>query len=180
MGGKRSKRPGSASGGSSASSSTYGSFIHLDALPPTSAEQSAAPPEPPRSATVADKNTIWEEYYPLIQPAHQYHHNGRGASNYFFHGLFSADVLSAYRDAALAFLVALFSGVVLAITGLVFCKQWGLPPASPAVAAFRALWTISPAIASLALRHGVYRVVDIMGSGWEDLVADDRPNVCCW
>lgn len=149
MGKQRGKRAASASSSSAASTvpSHYGSIVRLEAP----VEQPTMPSE---RAHPADKNTIWEEYYPLIQPAHQYHHNGRGASNYFFHGLFSADVLSAYRDAALAFLVALFSGVVLAITGLVFCKQWGLPPASPAVAACRALWTISPAIASFALRHG--------------------------
>lgn len=100
-----------------------------------------------------DKN-IWEEYYPLVQPPNQYHQRSDGStSNFFFHGMYSAEVMWAYRDAVLAYLVALYSMVVLALTGLVFCKQWGMPAYSPTVFAFRCLWFVSPTIASLALRN---------------------------
>ncbi|KAJ0399293.1 hypothetical protein ATCC90586_005216 [Pythium insidiosum] len=98
---------------------------------------------------------IWEEYYPLIQPAHQYHHhrNGRGSSNYFFHGMFSSDVLCAYRDAVIAYLVTTSSMTVLSLTGLVFCKQWGIESRDPIVFLFRCIWLVSPSAASIALRH---------------------------
>lgn len=143
-------------GSASTASSNYGSIIAMSTLPAADRsilEETAQRPPPSKSD---GKNNIWEEYYPLIQPAHQYHHNGRGASNYFFHGMFSSDVLCAYRDAVLAYLVALFSMVVLSITGLVFCKEWGIESTSPIVFACRSLWTISPAIASLALRNSAY------------------------
>lgn len=144
------KRPSGSAGGSAAStaSSNYGSIIHMTTMP-----QDPATTSPPKKSSSSDGKNIWDEYYPLIQASHQYHQNGRGASNYFFHGMFSSDVLCAYRDAVLAYLVALFSMVVLSITGLVFCKEWGIEPNSPVVFAFRALWIISPAIASLALRN---------------------------
>uniref|UniRef100_K3WRN5 CAAX prenyl protease 2/Lysostaphin resistance protein A-like domain-containing protein n=1 Tax=Globisporangium ultimum (strain ATCC 200006 / CBS 805.95 / DAOM BR144) TaxID=431595 RepID=K3WRN5_GLOUD len=143
------KRPSSQSGSvASTASSNYGTIIHMTALP---GADPAAPSPPPKKSS--EGKNIWDEYYPLIQPPHQYHNNGRGASNYFFHGMFSSDVLMAYRDAVLAYLVALFSMVVLAITGLVFCKEWGIVPNSPVVFAFRALWVVSPAIASFALRN---------------------------
>lgn len=154
-GGKRASGNPASIGSTSTASSNYGSIIHMSTLPVAAdrsvLEETAQRPPPPSKSD--GKNNIWEEYYPLIQPAHQYHHNGRGASNYFFHGMFSSDVLCAYRDAVLAYLVALFSMVVLSITGLVFCKEWGIEPTSPIVFAFRSLWTISPAIASFALRN---------------------------
>lgn len=110
--------------------------------------------QPPAGA--GDKN-IWDEYYPLIQPPNQYHHRNDGStSNFFFHGMYSAEVMWAYRDAVLAYLVALYSMVVLSLTGLVFCKQWGIAPYTPVVFAFRALWFVSPAIASLALRNSTW------------------------
>ncbi|KAG7397357.1 hypothetical protein PHYBOEH_000869 [Phytophthora boehmeriae] len=140
--------------------SNYGTIADLEP---------GSPPEQPRAASALvgpvptgasakksarDGKNIWDEYYPLIQPAHQYHHrNDRGSSNYFFHGMFSADVMWAYRDAVIAYLVALYSMVVLSLTGLVFCKQWGISSDTPIVFAFRCLWFVSPAVASLALRN---------------------------
>lgn len=152
-GGKRASGNPASIGSTSTTSSNYGSIIHMSTLPADRSvlDETTTQQRPPSKSN--GKNNIWEEYYPLIQPAHQYHHNGRGASNYFFHGMFSSDVLCAYRDAVLAYLVALFSMVVLSITGLVFCKEWGIEPTSPIVFACRSLWTISPAIASLALRN---------------------------
>lgn len=151
---------------SSAGPSNYGSIIDMSSRPGATAASSTGgatgsinsssagtASNGAKGARAGDKTNIWEEYYPLIQPAHQYHQNGRGASNYFFHGMFSSDVLCAYRDAVLAYLVALFSMVVLSITGLVFCKEWGLAPTSPVVFACRSLWTVSPAVASFALRN---------------------------
>ncbi|DAZ92386.1 TPA: hypothetical protein N0F65_003769 [Lagenidium giganteum] len=93
-----------------------------------------------------ERKNIWEEYYPLIQPSHQYHHHRNGR-------LFSSDVMCAYRDAVLAYIVALFSMVIFSITGLVFCKQWGIPANSLPAFACHFLWLVSPAVASLALRN---------------------------
>ncbi|KUF77717.1 hypothetical protein AM587_10016713 [Phytophthora nicotianae] len=99
-----------------------------------------------------DGKNIWDEYYPLVQPAHQYHHrNDRGSSNYFFHGMFSADVMWAYRDAVIAYLVSLYSMVVLSLTGLVFCKQWGISANTPIVFAFRCLWSSHSSRSTLRL-----------------------------
>ncbi|TDH73202.1 uncharacterized protein CCR75_003076 [Bremia lactucae] len=149
---------------SSPSTTTYGTKTDVDPVSAPEARQLASAlvgPVPTGTAatTVAKKagrdgKNIWDEYYPLVQPAHQYHHrNGRGSSNYFFHGMFSADVMWAYRDAVIAYLVSLYSMVILSLTGLVFCKQWGISPNTPIVFAFRCLWLISPAIASFALRR---------------------------
>jgi hypothetical protein len=102
------------------------------------------------------RGTIWEEYYPLIQPPnqyHQHHRNGRGSSNYFFHGMFSSDVLCAYRDAVFAYLVTTTSMTVLSLTALVFCKEWGIPAQSPIVFLSRCIWLVSPAVASFSLRY---------------------------
>ncbi|KAL0586990.1 hypothetical protein ABG067_003330 [Albugo candida] len=96
------------------------------------------------------KTTIWEEHYPLIQPPNQYHHHRYG---YFFHGLFTSDVTCAYRDAVIAFLVLLFSMTIISITGLIFCKEWGIPSQSVHVFVCRLVWLSSPYCASLALRH---------------------------
>ncbi|GMF14523.1 unnamed protein product [Phytophthora lilii] len=143
--------------------STYGTIVDLEpGSPPETRRAASALVGPVPAGPVAaaakkagrDGKNIWDEYYPLVQPAHQYHHrNDRGSSNYFFHGMFSADVMWAYRDAVIAYLVSLYSMVVLSLTGLVFCKQWGIPPNTPIVFAFRCLWFVSPAIASLALRN---------------------------
>ncbi|UIZ26077.1 hypothetical protein KXD40_001622 [Peronospora effusa] len=146
---------------SSASARTYGTIADLgtDPLLETRAAASALVgpiPTVPVMTKKAERDgkNIWDEYYPLVQPAHQYHHrNDRGSSNYFFHGMFSADVMWAYRDAVIAYLVALYSMVVLSLTGLVFCKQWGILPNTAIVFGFRFLWFISPAVASLALRN---------------------------
>lgn len=145
---------------SSVSASTYGTIVNLEAgsVPETRAAASAlvgpVPAGPVTASNKTDGKNIWDEYYPLVQPAHQYHHrNDRGSSNYFFHGMFSADVMWAYRDAVIAYLVSLYSMVVLSLTGLVFCKQWGIPANTPIVFGFRCLWFVSPAIASLALRN---------------------------
>ncbi|CAI5708444.1 unnamed protein product [Peronospora farinosa] len=113
---------------SSASARTYGTIADLgtDPLLETRAAASALVgpiPTVPVMTKKAERDgkNIWDEYYPLVQPAHQYHHrNDRGSSNYFFHGMFSADVMWAYRDAVIAYLVALYSMVVLSLTGLVF------------------------------------------------------------
>lgn len=142
-GASRPPRAVAVSTGDSVRASTYGSILGLSTLPPEAKKQ------------IEGKN-IWEEYYPLIQPAHQYHNHGND-SNYFFHGMFSLDVTSAYRDAVIAFLVTLFSMVVLALTGLVFCKQWGMAPNDPIVAGFQMLWLVSPAVASLSLRNSTWR-----------------------
>lgn len=114
-----------------------------------------APPPGDLDKRREGRGTIWEEYYPLIQPANQYHQhrNGRGSSNYFFHGMFSSDVLCAYRDAVFAYLVTAVSMTVLSITALVFCKQWGIPAQSPIVFLARGIWLVSPAFASFSLRH---------------------------
>jgi len=168
--GKRSRGSSSASSGrlssvpSSASASTsashYGTMIDLTPVSEGKAGGGGgfglpiAVSAAPKSAPMPGDKNIWDEYYPLIQPPNQYHQRGDGStSNFFFHGMYSAEVMWAYRDAVLAFLVALYSMVVLSLTGLVFCKQWGMAPCSPAVFAFRALWFVSPAIASLALRN---------------------------
>ncbi|CEG41980.1 uncharacterized protein PHALS_12287 [Plasmopara halstedii] len=148
---------------SSASTTMYGTIVDLEpgSHPETRLPASALVGPVPRDHVVSadtkkdgrDGKNIWDEYYPLVQAAHQYHHrNDRGLSNYFFHGMFSADVMWAYRDAVIGFLVSLYSMVILSLTGLVFCKQWGISPNTPIVFAFRSLWFISPAIASLALR----------------------------
>ena len=76
--------------------------------------------------------------------------------------MFSADVMLAYRDAVIAYLVALYSMVVLSLTGLVFCRQWGIVPEAPIVFAFRCMWFISPAVASLALRNSTSVVDEVM------------------
>lgn len=147
----------------SASASTYGTIVNsepgslLEARLPASALVGPAPLGQATTAGVKktgrDGKNIWDEYYPLVQPTHQYHHrNDRGSSNYFFHGMFSADVMWAYRDAVIAYLVSLYSMVVLSLTGLVFCKQWGISPNTPIVFAIRCLWFVSPVIASFALR----------------------------
>ncbi|CAI5734147.1 unnamed protein product [Peronospora destructor] len=146
---------------SSASARTYGTIVNSepDSLLETRAAASALVGPIPIVSVITKKadrdgKNIWDEYYPLVQPAHQYHHrNDRGSSNYFFHGMFSADVMWAYRDAVIAYLVALYSMVVLSLTGLIFCKQWGILPNTPIVFGFRFLWFISPAVASLALRN---------------------------
>jgi hypothetical protein len=148
---------------SSVSASTYGTIMDLKpGSPPESRAAVSALVGPVSAGLVTaaakkagrDGKNIWDEYYPLVQPAHQYHHrNDRGSSNYFFHGMFSADVMWAYRDAVIAYLVSLYSMVVLSLTGLVFCKQWGILSNSPIVFGFRCLWFVSPAIASLALRN---------------------------
>ncbi|KAG7385696.1 hypothetical protein PHYPSEUDO_001150 [Phytophthora pseudosyringae] len=148
---------------SSASASTYGTIVDLEPGSPPGTRPAASAlvgPVPAGPVTSANKKAgrdgknIWDEYYPLVQPAHQYHHrNDRGSSNYFFHGMFSADVMWAYRDAVIAYLVALYSMVVLSLTGLVFCKQWGISSNTPIVFSFRCLWFVSPAVASLALRN---------------------------
>ena len=113
---------------------------------------SATTKEPKRK----DSRNIWEEFYPLIQPANQYHHhrNGFGGQSYFFHGMFSSDVTCAYRDAVLAFLVVLLSLTTLTVSALIFCKQWGTASDSILVFSCRLLWLVSPALASFALRHG--------------------------
>ncbi|KAG6946867.1 hypothetical protein JG687_00016488 [Phytophthora cactorum] len=149
---------------SSAFATTYGTIVDLEPGSPPETRPAASAlvgPVPAGPMTTSgskksgrDGKNIWDEYYPLVQPAHQYHHrNDRGSSNYFFHGMFSADVMWAYRDAVIAYLVSLYSMVVLSLTGLVFCKQWGISPNTPIVFAFRGLWFVSPAIASLALRN---------------------------
>lgn len=127
---------------SSASASNYGTIVNLESGSPPESRAAAASalvgPVPAGPVTASNKKAgrdgknIWDEYYPLVQPAHQYHHrNDRGSSNYFFHGMFSADVMWAYRDAVIAYLVSLYSMVVLSLTGLVFCKQWGSRPTRP-------------------------------------------------
>ena len=146
--------------------------IEASSIPEVKAAASSAlvGPIPAGSVVVAnatkdgrDGKNIWDEYYPLVQTAHQYHHrNDRGSSNYFFHGMFSADVMLAYRDAVIAYLVALYSMVVLSLTGLVFCKQWGIVPETPIVFAFRCMWLISPAVASLALRNSTSVVDEVV------------------
>ncbi|KAF4031346.1 CPBP intramembrane metalloprotease domain-containing protein [Phytophthora infestans] len=149
---------------SSTSTTNYGTIVDLEPGPPPETRPAASAlvgPVPAGPVTTStskscgrDGKNIWDEYYPLVQPAHQYHHrNDRGSSNYFFHGMFSADVMWAYRDAVIAYLVSLYSMVVLSLTGLVFCKQWGISPNTPTVFVFRCLWFISPAVASLALRN---------------------------
>ena len=159
----------------SVSTTKYGAVgdIEASSIPEakTAASSALVGPIPTGSVVAAsatkdgrDGKNIWDEYYPLVQPAHQYHHrNDRNSSNYFFHGMFSADVMWAYRDAVIAYLVALYSMVVLSLTGLVFCKQWGIGPDTPIVFAFRCLWFISPAVASLALRNST--------------LADDRAKI---
>jgi hypothetical protein len=140
--GKRKKSP-------SIDQSTIGISIHdtTGALIKTNLSSSTSKTqEQKRSA----KN-IWDEYYPLIQPVNQYHHH-TGAPSYFFHGIFSSDVTCAYKDGVIAFLVALFSIVILCITALVFCKQWGIPSTNYVVFICRLLWLLSPTIASFALR----------------------------
>lgn len=101
---------------------------------------------------------IWEEYYPLIQPVRQYHdhRNGRGSSSYFFHGMFSSDVVCAYRDAVASYLVTVFSMTILSVTGLIFCKEWGVADHSIIVFLFRCLWLVSPACGSFALRQSMF------------------------
>ncbi|RLN52421.1 hypothetical protein BBJ29_005048 [Phytophthora kernoviae] len=124
----------------STNASNYGTIVDLEPGAPPEARAASAlvGPVPTGSAVASakkagrDGKNIWDEYYPLVQPAHQYHHrNDRGSSNYFFHGMFSADVMWAYRDAVIAYLVALYSMVVLSLTGLVFCKQWGISSNTP-------------------------------------------------
>ncbi|GLD94493.1 hypothetical protein PINS_up003104 [Pythium insidiosum] len=138
-------------GGAGASSSATASA----SKPGTVYESRAGVAPSLQDAKHREPRGIWEEYYPLIQPAHQYHHhrNGRGSSNYFFHGMFSSDVLCAYRDAVIAYLVTTSSMTVLSLTGLVFCKQWGIAPRDPVVFIFRCIWLVSPSVASVALRH---------------------------
>ncbi|RLN82761.1 hypothetical protein BBJ28_00023203, partial [Nothophytophthora sp. Chile5] len=137
-----------ASAAPAVAAANYGTIIDLapTSQPPVASNAMVGPvsgPVVPASAKKADRDgkNIWDEYYPLVQPAHQYHHrNDRGSSNYFFHGMFSADVMWAYRDAVIAYLVALYSMVVLSLTGLVFCKQWGISANTPLVFACRGLW----------------------------------------
>ncbi|RLN89896.1 hypothetical protein BBJ28_00005944 [Nothophytophthora sp. Chile5] len=139
-----------ASAAPAGATANYGTIIDLapTSQPPVASSAMVGPVSGPvvsasASAKKADRDgkNIWDEYYPLVQPAHQYHHrNDRGSSNYFFHGMFSADVMWAYRDAVIAYLVALYSMVVLSLTGLVFCKQWGISANTPLVFACRGLW----------------------------------------
>ncbi|KAI9908425.1 hypothetical protein PsorP6_003760 [Peronosclerospora sorghi] len=158
------------------STSNYGTIVELESDSQPETKAAAGTPLGPvvsgSRKAVRDGTNIWDEYYPLVQPSHQYHHrNDRGSSNCFFHGMFSADVMWAYRDAVIAHFVALYSMVVLSLTGLVFCKQWGILPDTPIVFGFRCLWFGSPAVASVALRsssvyprHLWYRVEDADGA----------------
>ena len=139
----------------------------------------------PVTAKRKESRNIWEEYYPLIEPARQYHHhrNDHGSSSYFFHGMFSSDVMCAYRDAVIAYLIAAISMTVLSLTGLVFCKQWGLPAHSPIVFACRCVWMVSPVIGALSLRASKHcnRTLlweCLVSMCWYDAVADTRLQAC--
>ncbi|TMW68393.1 hypothetical protein Poli38472_005861 [Pythium oligandrum] len=132
-----------------------GAVASLSGKPGTVYESAVGITPAPEDAKRQDGRGIWEEYYPLIQPARQYHHHrdGRGASSYFFHGMFSTEVVCAYRDAVFAYLVTIVSMTIFSLTGLIFCQLWGIHPPSRIIFGFRCLWLLSPTIAALSLRH---------------------------
>ena len=105
-----------------------------------------------------DKNgDIRSEYYPLLTPNDDTFNPPVHYSN-----IYSTDVVAADRDGTAAFLVTLASMVILALTGLVFCKFWGLARESPLVILAQMVWLSSPLISALAMRKS--KIVRIMFS----------------
>lgn len=110
--------------------------------------QQSAYKKPIKRLSSVEKN-IWDEYYPLLASNSTSHNSSLG-----FSGMFSAEIVTAYKHAILAYVIALMTMVVLSITGLVLSKLWDLHPSNICVTLSITLWIISPVIASFAARQG--------------------------
>ncbi|OQR99723.1 transmembrane protein [Achlya hypogyna] len=99
--------------------------------------------------------TIWEEYYPLLQPQTNY---ATLPSNNFF----APEVVSAYIDGVHAFLVSLFCLSTLSLTGLVLCDLFSFPKVCSTLC--HLLWIVSPAVSAVALRRIVEAHLGNVGS----------------
>lgn len=99
------------------------------------------------------KHEIWDEYYPILQSMDPY--DRFGSSGHFISGTYSSQVVGAYKDAAGAFLITLFSMVVISIVGLIFSEYWGLHRDGYVILISQSIWLISPICAAVSMRIGI-------------------------